>query len=69
MRNSVLETDGRTDGQTDRQKKSAGVELRFAAKNLTSWAKKNWPPNIGVMEQIGLKGWTSLGQYLICLLT
>ena len=29
MRNSVLETDG----QTDRQKKSAGVELRFAAKN------------------------------------
>ena len=33
MRNSVLETDRRTDGQTDRHSTSARVELRFAAKN------------------------------------
>ena len=31
MRNSVLETDG----QTDRQKKSAGVQLLIAAKKMS----------------------------------
>ena len=35
MRNSVLETDRQTDGQTD-SGTSAGVELRFAAKNVKS---------------------------------
>ena len=33
MRNSVLTTDRRTDGQ----RTSAGVELRFAAKNSQKW--------------------------------
>ena len=36
MRNSVLTTDRRTDGQST----SAGVELRFAAKNV----KRNFGP-------------------------
>ena len=49
MRNSVLETDGQTDRQTDGEK-SALVELRFAAKNLKdvssvklTWGKKHLP--------------------------
>ena len=33
MKNSVLTTDGQTEGRLDRHSTSARVELRFAAKN------------------------------------